>query len=145
MKNTKIIVSSIVLFAVIVSIAIVVSRRDSTGASAVIEKTTAPTTATTGGSAIVGTMREQIVTPIVANCAKKLKANTETANLPVAYVSAWCSCNANELADHMTTQDVADLQSGARSQADILTAKAEAAVAVCQTKVKLDVTGAGVK
>ena len=75
----------------------------------------------------------------------KTKANSQTANLPVAYVSAWCSCNANELADHMTTQDVADLQSGTRSQAAILTAKAEAAVIACTQKVKLEVTGDTVK
>ena len=145
MNNTKIIVGSILLFALVICIAIVVSRRDLTATSAVPEKTSASTTATTGGTAITGTMRDQIVTPIIANCAAKLKANPQTANLPVAYVSAWCSCNANELADHMTTQDVADLQSGTRSQADILTAKAEAAVIVCTQKVKLEVTGNTVK
>ena len=45
----------------------------------------------------------------------------------------------------MTTQDVADLQSGTRSQAAILTAKAEAAVIACTQKVKLEVTGDTVK
>ena len=145
MKNTKVIVGSILLFAVIVSIAIVVSRRTASATSAVVAKSTASTTGTTRGTAVSGRMRDEIVTPIIANCSKKLKANPQTANLPVAYVSAWCSCNASELADHMTTQDVADLQSGARSQAEILTAKAEAAVTVCTQKVKLDVTGDTVK
>ena len=145
MKNTKIIVGSILLFAVIICIAIVVSRHTPSATSAVVEKTTAPTAGTTGGTAISGRMRDEIVTPIIANCAAKLKANPQTANLPVAYVSAWCSCNARELADHMTTQDVADLQSGTRSQADILTAKAEAAVTICTQKVKLEVTGDTVK
>lgn len=135
MKNTKVIAGIIVLSALIIGGVIVISRRPAGVSVAAPQKNDASLVGT-NGTAITGTMRDDIVTPVIANCAKKLKANPETANLPVAYVSAWCSCNANELADRMTTQDVADLQSGARTQADILTAKAEAAVTVCRDKVK---------
>lgn len=92
---------------------------------------------------ISGITRNQVVTPIIANCSAKLRANPETASLPADYVDAWCSCNANEIADHMTNQDVMDLQSGVRSQATIIQPKAEAAVAVCEEKIKLETKGPG--
>ena len=139
-----------VIFGILLALALILGalrygeHRTSLGAPATgVAGTSSADTA--ANAPISGVTREQVVNPIIASCTQKLKANPQTANLPVAYVSAWCSCNANELADHMTTQDVADLQSGARSQAEILTAKAEAAVTVCTLKVKLDVTGDTVK
>lgn len=141
MKNTKVIAGVIFLSALIVVGLIVVSHRAGQANDEALQKNDAKVASTTG-IGITGTMRDEIVTPIVANCTKKLKANPQTADLPVDYVSAWCNCNASELADRMTTQDVADLQSGARAQADILTPKAEAALEVCKEKVKLDVTSA---
>ena len=83
---------------------------------------------------ITGQSHDIVVTSMLTNCKAAMKNDAKTASLSDDFITAWCTCNATEIADHMTVADVNALTAKTKTQAEVIGPIATAAVDTCSKK-----------